>query len=74
MLGLCLGECTLSVGKLIGIIIVVLVVFGGGGVAFMMSQNKSQTAQAPAQIQVGGAQAAAPPQVVQMQPQMQMGA
>ena len=72
MLGLCLGECTLSVGKLIGIIIVVLVVFGGGGVAFMMSQNKS--AQAPAQIQVGGAQAAAPPQVVQMQPQMQMGA
>ena len=74
MLGLCLGECTLSVGKLIGIIIVVLVVFGGGGVAFMMSQNKSQTAQAPAQIQVGGVQAAAPPQVVQMQPQMQMGA
>ena len=73
MLGLCLGECTLSVGKLIGIIIVVLVVFGGGGVAFMMSQNKSQPA-APAQIQVGGAQAAAPPQVVQMQPQMQMGA
>ena len=74
MLGLCLGECTLSVGKLIGIIIVVLVVFGGGGVAFMMSQNKSQTAQAPAQIHVGGAPAAAPPQVVQMQPQMQMGA
>ena len=76
MFGTCLGECTLHVGKLIGIIIGVLIVCGGGGVALMMSQSKpvavAQPAQPQTQVQVGGAQAAPPPQMIQTQPQLQM--